>query len=245
MSKVKLNQIVALNAPKKGHFEKMLTAVYHRFQKAEPFYGVERTYTPKDADGEQLPNESSRVQFKVEDVLKEVQESWKEMFDVILTNDRGNAEAKSDVIVDDMVILKEVPVSTLIFLEKQLENWKNVISKLPTLTLTDNWTFDSNIGMHITDFVQTIKTKKEQRPIVLYDATKEHPAQTNLITEDVTVGHWKTKKISSALPVTKADTLLKRVMKIKEAVIKAREHANSLEIEQQKGGEEILKFLFE
>jgi hypothetical protein len=35
---------------------------------------------------------------------------------------------------------------------------------------------------------------------VLYDATEHHPAQTQLISEDVIVGWWETVKHSGAIP---------------------------------------------
>src|SRR4051812_3247340 len=100
MSKVKLNQIVALNAPKKAEFQKRITGYYHVLQKAEPFFGLEATYEPKDIEGEQLPPQSSKVQLKVKELLEELKTPWIEMFNVVLTNDNGNAQAKADLVVD-------------------------------------------------------------------------------------------------------------------------------------------------
>jgi hypothetical protein len=37
---------------------------------------------------------------------------------------------------------------------------------------------------------ESLRTSKEPTVIVKYDATKEHPAQTELFTKDVPVGTW-------------------------------------------------------
>ena len=243
-TKVKLNQIIALNAPKKAEFEKFITKYYHLVQKNEPFFGLERHYTPKNEDGESLPSESSKVQIKVEDLLQALQNPWIEMLDVVLTNDIGNCEAKADIIIDDIVILSQVPVSTLIFLEKQITNWKNLLSKLPILPLSEDYIFDKNLGLHTTKTIETVRTKKVEEALVLYPATAEHPAQCKSITKDIIAGTWMTKKLSSAITNTRLEYLLDRANKLKEAIIKAREQANSIEIDQQKGGEKLLSYLF-
>lgn len=89
----------------------------------------------------------------------------------------------------------------------------------------------------------TTKTKKEQRPIVLYDATDKHPAQTQLITEDVSIGTWKTVKQSGAIPVPRKKVLLERVDKLLKAVLVAREQANSVEATDECVGAAIMGYL--
>lgn len=245
MSKVKLNQIVALNAPKKGEFQKQITKSYQILQKPEPFYGREGTYTPRDEEnGEKLPAESTKVQLRVDSILEELKEPWSEMFDVVLTNDVGNSQATADLIVDETTILKNVPVSTLLFLEKKLVEWGNVLSAIPVLPLSHTWNYNSDFALYETPVQHTIRTTKEEIPLVLYEATDKHPAQTKTIVKDVPVGSWERKITSSAMPLTEVDRLKKKLAKLKEGVIKAREQANSMEIEQQKGGDQILNFLF-
>lgn len=244
MSKVKLNQIVALNSPKKADFQKLISKFHHILQKTEPFFGVERKYTPKEDGGEQYPSEGNRVQLKVKDLVDEIQSAWINMFDVVLTNDVGNGNAKADIIIDEQVIAKDIPITTLLFLEKQLGDWKTLLEKLPVLPFTEEWQLDNSSGLYSSPVTQTVKTKKIEKPIVLYAATDKHPAQTQMITEDVIVGHWNTKRFSSALPSTYVEDLLKKLTKLREAVITAREHANSLEINQINKGKEIIDYLF-
>lgn len=244
MSQSKLNQIVALNSPRKSDFQKLISKYYHIVQKQEPFFGIERVYNPKDDDGEKLPPESSKVQINIDDLMDELGENWQNMFDVVFTNDCGNCQAFADIVVDDTLILSSVPITTLLFLEKQLTDWKTIIEKLPNLPISETWTIDENTGLRISTVVQSNRTKKVPKVIVKYPATPEHPAQTELIYEDIIVGTWSTKKLSSAIPAVKKEECLERISKLKEAVVLAREQANSTLVEQKKGGYQIMSFLF-
>ena len=100
------------------------------------------------------------------------------------------------------------------------------------------------LGLFRSEPVKTSKTKKTQRPIVLYDATEHHPAQTQIITDDVVIGHWTTTKFSGAIPRPKKRVLLERIRKLEEAVKFAREQANSMEADEKKVGQKVLDFIF-
>ena len=76
------------------------------------------------------------------------------------------------------------------------------------------------------------------------EATKEHPAQTQLITEDVVAGTWVTVKYSGAMPAPRKKQLLGRIEKLANAVKFAREQANASEAQDKKLGKEVFDFLF-
>ena len=82
-----------------------------------------------------------------------------------------------------------------------------------------------------------------QKPIVLYDATEFHPAQTQLVTQDETVGHWHTVKHSGAVPAPRRKLLLERAEKLLQAVKFAREQANNSDVEQKKIGSKVMNYL--
>ena len=79
---------------------------------------------------------------------------------------------------------------------------------------------------------------------MLYDATPEHPAQTQLITEDVVIGHWTTTYFSGAIPRPKKRRFLERITELQEAVKFAREQANSQEADEQRVGRKLLTHVF-
>ncbi len=74
------------------------------------------------------------------------------------------------------------------------------VDKMVELDQGEAWTLDENAGLFRSEPVKQHRTKKLQRPIVKYEATEHHPAQTELITDDVVIGHWTTVKFSGALP---------------------------------------------
>ena len=99
-----------------------------------------------------------------------------------------------------------------------------------------------------TEPTETHKTKKIEEPIVMYDATPEHPAQTKLFSKDVLVGHWKHIKHSGALPAEDKNRMIKKIHKFIDAVKQARERANETEIGHGPNdsliGESIVGYLF-
>ena len=101
--------------------------------------GISRTYQPKDEEGEQLPPESTRVQVQAEDVLRETAATLTRLFDVTATKDWANCTARADVKVDGRVLVADVPVSYLLFLEKQLTDLHTFVKKLPVLDAAESW----------------------------------------------------------------------------------------------------------
>lgn len=240
----KLNQIVAVVNGKKTKVQKALTDVYHKIQKAELFQGISRTYKPLNEDGETQPPEQKLVQYTVGEAIKEAQNALTELLDVVLTQDNANTQAKADIVVDGQVVATQVPVTYLLFLEKQLVDLHTFVSKLPVLDMGDTWFFDSNRNNYATPAFATNRTKKVYRNHVKAEATEKHPAQVEVFTEDVKVGEWSTVKFSGCVPAQDKQEMLVRVSKLQEAVKFARESANSIDIEQQNIGEKLFDFVF-
>jgi hypothetical protein len=240
----KLNQIIAVSKGVKSKAQRDLTDAYHRIQKSALLAGISRTYRPKDDEGEQLPPESTRVQVNVEQILRDVRDSLVRLFDVVATQDWANRTAQADVVVDDVVILSDVPVTYLLFLEKQLVDLRTLIGKLPTLDPAEQWTYSHSAGAWATEPAGTVRTKKVPRNHVLAVATKEHPAQVQVYNEDQIVGTWTTVKFSGAVPATRVRELLERVDKLHVAVKFAREAANATEVTDRQVGDAVLGYLF-
>src|SRR5579885_537167 len=230
----RLNQIIAVEKGVKSQ----------SFQKPALLSGIARTYRPKDEEGEQLPPESTRVQLKAEEVIRQTTASLTRLFDVTATKDWANCKAKANIVVDGKTLLADVPATYLLFLEKQLVDLHTFVKKLPVLDASESWTFDSSADCWATEPVQTLRTKKVPRNHVKAEATEKHPAQVEVYYEDVTVGYWRTVKFSGALPAQRVNELLERVEKLQEAVKFAREEANNLEVEEIKVGEKFFKYLF-
>jgi hypothetical protein len=240
----RLNQIIAVEKGIKNQSFQEITEAHQALQKPVLLSGIARTYRPKDEEGEQLPPESTRVQLKAEAVIGQTTESLTQLFDITATKDWANCRAKADVVVDGTTLLKDVPATYLLFLEKQLVDLHTFIKKLPVLDASESWSFDSSADCWATEPIQTLRTKKVPRNHVKAEATDKHPAQVEVYYEDVTVGYWRTVKFSGALPATRVNTLVARVEQLQAAVKYAREEANNLEVEDIKVGEQFLAYLF-
>jgi hypothetical protein len=241
----RLNQIVAIEKGIKSRSFQELTEAHHALQKPALLSGISRTYRPKDEEGEQLPPESTRVQMKAQEIIRQTTEILSRLFDVTATKDSGNTKAMADVVVDGKILLSQVPITYLLFLEKQLVDLHTFIKKLPILDASETWIFDASADAWATEPVQTVRTKKIPRNHVKAEATEHHPAQVEVYYEDVAVGYWRTVKFSGALPAQRVNELLERVERLQEAVKFAREEANNFEVEDQEVGDKIFKYLFD
>ncbi len=239
----KLNQILAIEKGVKTRVYSEVTELHKATQKAGLMNGFHKTYQRKDEEGENYPPEHQKVRYVYSDVLKRVSRSLTELFDITATKDWANCTARADVIVDGKPLLEQVPATYLLFLEKQLSDLHAFISKMTEFDPGEDWDSDPSTGLFKTPPLQTHRTKKVQRPIVLYDATEHHPAQTQLITEDVVVGYWNTVKFSGGIPAPRKAELLERIEKLTKAVKYAREQANSCEAEKKHLGKEVLDYL--
>jgi hypothetical protein len=240
----RLNQIIAVEKGIKSRSFQELTDTHQVLQKPAMLSGIARTYRPKDEEGEQFPPESTKVQIKAEDIIRQTVEVLTTLFDATATKDWTNCHARADIVVDGNVLLSQVPATYLLFLEKQLVDLHTFVKKLPVLDASETWTFDPSADCWATEPVQTVKTKKIPRNHVKAEATDKHPAQVEVYYEDVVVGHWRTVKFSGALPAQRVNELLGRVERLQQAVKFAREEANNIEAEERKVGEAVFRYLF-
>jgi hypothetical protein len=239
----KLNQVIAIEKSVKSRVKSEQSEVYKAAQKPTLFDGFTKTYAPRTEDEERQPPQSQRVQKNAIELLRHVGTQLAELLDVTASKDYANCRATADVVVDGTVLIAKAPVTFLLFVEKELTDLHTFVSTLPTLDLAEEWTLDSGSSLYKTPPTETSRTKKLQKPIVLYPHSEEHPAQTQLITEDVTVGHWVTVKLSGALPEQQRKNLLAKIEKVQKAVKYAREEANNVEAPEQKLGDRLFQWL--
>jgi len=239
----KLCQIVAVQKGLQVRTSHAVTEIYHGLQKPPLFSGISRTYQPVDDDGTRLPPEYTLVQKNVESMLADAAGHLTALFDVVATKETANMSAKAAVVLDGQRITPELPVPFLLFLEKQLVDLRTVVSKAPVLDPADRWTEDRENGGYATAPVKTLKTQKITEVLVKYAATDKHPAQTEVVTVDKPAGYWETVKFSGALPRSRRDELVARIDAMSDAVKRAREEANSMEVEQIEVGKNLFLHL--
>jgi len=240
----KLNQVLAVERQVKSRAHSEITRIHKTTLKPALFNGFSKTYKPNDEDGERFPPQTQRVQQNVPDTLHDVQRTLGDLFDITATKDAANRGATADLVVDGETLAKDVPATTLLFLEKQLNDLHTFVQKLPVLDPAHEWVFDENASLWKTAAIETTKSKKVAKPIVLYPATDKHPAQTQLTTEDVTVGTWTQTIQSGAIPAPEKATTLTRIESLQKAIKFAREQANQVEAPKKNISNKVFTFLF-
>lgn len=246
MKNCQLNQIIALVQGKKTRLQKFLTELHHSWTKqSDRLSGISRTYAPVDEEGEMFAPENRTVQVHARDVIVLVRKHLGDFFDVVATQDYGNTVATADIMLGDKILVASVPVTVLLFLEKQLTDLRTFAISLPTLSSDRIWEQDTAKNCWVTQPEETLKTQKKIEVIVKYDATKEHPAQTEIIQVDKTIGHWTTVHTSGALSEKHCSEIIENIENLQDAVKIAREKANSAEVQfQSKFAEPILGYVF-
>ena len=228
-----LHEILAIEKGVKTRVNRELTNLHKAAQKGELYNGLHKTYEKNDEDGPDFPEEERRVQLIATEVLRKGANIISELVDIQATKDIGNTQATANVVVDGQVLIEGAPATLLLFLEKELTDFRTFISKIPTLDSGEVWETDPNSKTVRSRPRKTHKTQKVQKPIVLFPATPEHPAQTQLITEDQVIGYWTTVKHSGALGEPQKEALLGRVNRVLDAVKKARSKANMMDVERK------------
>lgn len=242
---MKLNQVIAVEKGIKGKAQGEVDTIYKAVQKPALFEGSTKLYKKKADDDEDVPGTKQHVQLKAKDALFDIAARWRALFDVTAQKDYANCVAKANVVVDGTLVLEQVPVTYLLFLEKQLTDLYTIVGKFPTLDPAEQWQWDAASSVYFTEPVLTTRTKKVNKAIVLYPATDKHPAQTQLVVEDVSVGTWETRRFSGAMPQDERRKLMDRIERLQHAVKSAREAANTVDAPTQEVGNKIFGWIFQ
>lgn len=240
-----LNQLIAREATVKSRADKVVNGVYHAIQKTESvFSGISRVYASTVDGGMVRPPERTNVQLTVEQMITDITNSWVTLFDLTLTKDVANTEAKADVVVNGQVLIKDAPVPYLLWLEKRCEDMRAIVSKAPLLDPAENWHHDPVAGTWASEPATTISTDKTTVARVGYEATDKHPAQLQWVNVEVPVGTWTTIKFSGKMPRDRQIALLDRIDTLTVAVKTAREAANTYEFTDVTCGAAVLGYVF-
>jgi hypothetical protein len=148
------------------------------------------------------------------------------------------------VVVDGKTLLAGVPVTYLMFLDKQLVNVATFISKWPTLDTAKDWKKGDEPGVWQTPPEYSVRAVKVPFPFVKAEATDKHPAQVEVVHRDEIHGTWTKIEFSGAISVTEQRAALARVKALQESVKIAIQQANASDAPQQKVGQSLVAYLF-
>lgn len=238
-----LNQMLGVRKGVNATAGKTFVDVGREIQKPQLMTGMTRNYEPNDDDGDRLPGEFQKVQTTVADLNDRLVNTLIRLYDVNATVDAANQTAAANITWSGGTI-EDVPVTTLMWLDKQLAELASYLRVVPVLDPAFDWEYDQNAGVYKTQKIQTHRTTKVQKPIVLYPATDKHAAQTQLVIEDEIAGYWTSQKLSGAIPVDELRGMQSRLEELREAVVKAREQANTIAVDNVSIGSDIMSWIF-
>jgi len=243
----KLHELLAVESSVAGNYAREIEETTKVFGRGEAFRKIVKTKTYFSEDDQRLnTSETTEITTTVTERLKWFSGHATKFFDLVLQKDKTNQKAVADLEVDGKVIAKDVPATTLLMLETKLQDVRRIIDSAPTLPSTIRWKRDDAQGLWVTEEqIVSFSTKKVSKPVVLYEATKEHPAQVKEVAEDIPVAKITQDTWAGLLTSSEKATLLSRVDNLLQATKKARQRANTTDVEKANIGANLFNYLFD
>jgi hypothetical protein len=237
---LRLSQIVAIEKQVKQRQNSEGAEIHKKSAKSDLFNGFHRSYEKKDEAGEDLPGETKIVQEQAADNIDAYSKLWEEMFDTVFTKDMGNTQVFGTV----EGFTQAMPVTNLLWLEKQLDDWRTFIAALPVPDSSKAWTQNASTGLLDSEAVKTSRNTKAPLVVVKAPATDKFPAQVELLSQDVLAGYWTVVHTSGGIASTRKKQILTNIDELKKRVKQAREEANSQKVDQYEGiGTQFVQFI--
>lgn len=246
----RLHELLAVASNLKGQAEKCRTELIDTFGKKRHLFGERiQTFIPLAEGADPVTEEKSDIQSTVDQEMEWIFGHLMKALNVQYQISEANTEARAAVVLEDGTeLLKPIPATALLELEKTLtESIQPLLQSVPTLDPAKGFRPDADRphGIFKARDVEKPRTRKTKRVLIKYEATKEHPAQTETYDFDETIGSIRISEWSGMItPARKAD-MLDRCEQLLRAVKKARSRANEMEVDvvSKRIGKEILDFI--
>ena len=244
----KLHELLAVEGDLAGTYNKILAETKTNFLKhADRYFGQHQRIenldenAPKESDTHKEMDDTvrSKLNYTAEHIIR--------YLDVVLQKETTNQAAKADLIVDGVTIANNLPATFLLGLESKLKKIRDdVYASIPTLQPGVKWEKDSSMGDDVykrTFSDEKWRTKKVMKNHVKAEATDKHPAQVEVYTEDEKVAKIITDTWCGMLSPAEKSAILNRCDKLIQAVKKARQQANSVDVINKTIGKEIFDYI--
>ena len=148
--------------------------------------------------------------------------------------EEANQRAKADIIIDGVVISKDVPSMVLLSMEKKLESLLIMYNVIPTLDASKAWEADDTYAKP--NVFRTKHAEERQHTNVSREwkevsaATQHHKAQLAEVEKRDVVGKYIIHDYSGATTSQDKADKLERLTLLIEAVRTARQRANNTEV---------------
>jgi len=244
----KLHELLAVEGDLEGKAKLVLDEAANTFSK-KPEHFIEQVRDLimfDEARQNENTHESSAMVTTVGQKLSYIRRPVVRYYDALASKDATNQQAKADLVVEDVTLLSDVAATTLLALESKLKHLRGVFEAIPTLQPGMKWEPDAAFGDGVYRAAEDIKRNRTEKVIqhkVLYEATKEHPAQIEKWTQDTPVGDIITKSWSGMwTPAQKAEAI-GRIDQLIQGAKKARQRANRQDVVETKVGDILFDFI--
>jgi len=243
----KLHELLAVESDLENTAKKILQETKRTFKdKAGLFIKQIRETRMYDENEQNPPTETHEMTTTVYDRLDYTLKPFIKYLDAVGQKEKTNQIAKADLTIGGTVIAHDVPATLLLGLETRLKWIRDIFDSIPTLPSGGKWEYDSAEGDHVyynANPETRIKTAKTFMHKVLYEATEHHPAQIEKWEETKNIGEIIIKTWSGMISSKEKADLIRKVDNIIVAVKKARQRANSTEVEKINIGKAIFDYI--
>lgn len=241
----KLHELIAVEPDVTSEAQKVCDEAKALFDKRQHFTGSTRTVKMfADERRQEDGVEHKALDTTVDAKLRYIHGAVIRALDLFAQKETTNAEAKADLVVDDAVLVKNMPATALLGLETRLKQLREVYAAIPTLAPGIEWQFDEQLGAYRMVHPEVRgKTEKELRFKEVSPATDKHPAQVEKWWADAPVGRITTDEVSGMLSPAQKSVLLGRIDKLIRAAKQARQRANCQEVVKVQIGKTLIDFI--
>ncbi len=243
----KLHELLSVEGDLEGNYTRILTETKTTFtKKADHFFGMHRRLTLFADDAPEGLSDHKELTTTVNEKLAYQEDSVVRYFDAVLQKELTNQKALADIIIDGEQIAEQLPATFLLGLETKLKRVREVYEAIPTLPPGFKWVNDPTKGEDVYAIdrpEETYKTEKKFKVQVLYDATKEHPAQVEKIPETENIGKYVKNTWSGMLSSADKSRLIGNIDKLIRGVKQARQRANRQDVVTANIGRDLFKFI--
>lgn len=244
----KLHELLAAEGSAKTQADKCRSDLLNTFDKKKHHFGEKIvTFKPAVEGAGPVTEEQLDLQTTIKSELKWIKEHWSRALDAAYQIAESNTSARADVVLDNgTTLLTGLPATALLELEKRASEIHAFVSAIPTLDPVKGFKPDPDRGEGIFRAREEVRTrtKKTQRVLIKYEATKEHPAQTEVVSEDVPVGTLHTQEWSGLITPSQKGDMLDRAEGLRRAIKAARSRANEAKAAEAKIGDVLLNYVF-
>lgn len=239
----KLHELLAVEADLKAKAQSAIARIKHLFGEGQGrLVGQSRTYSPLLDGGEPLPNESTELATTIADEIRMLRDPVMDWIDAAIQKEVTNQRTNAEIVLNGKAV--GLPAPALLNLEAKLAELRQIVDAVPVNNPSESWTWDAQVGHYVSRERVTYRTQKVTKPVVLYEATKEHPAQVQAVSEDIRVGAWRTVIHSGMISPTRKSEWLNRIDALIRAVKQARQRANDIQVEDVHVGASMFDHIF-